>query len=57
MGKAYRVGVLGVGEPQLLRQSLREAGYVAGQNLTIEWRNPEGKPERFVDLAGPPRAT
>jgi ABC transporter substrate binding protein len=51
VGKAFRIGVLGVGEPQLLRQSLRDAGYVEGQNLTIEWRNPEGKPERFVDLA------
>ena len=51
VGKSFRIGVLGVGEPQLLRQSLRDAGYVEGQNLTIEWRNPEGKPERFVDLA------
>ena len=51
LGKAYRIGVLGVGEPELLRESLRDAGYVEGQNLTIEWRNPEGKPERFVDLA------
>jgi ABC-type uncharacterized transport system substrate-binding protein len=49
--KAYRVGSLGIGEPQLLRQSLREAGYVEGQNLVIEWRNPEGRPERFGDLA------
>jgi putative ABC transport system substrate-binding protein len=50
-GKAYRIGTLGIGEPQLLRASLHEAGYVEGQNLTIEWRNPEGKPERFADLA------
>jgi putative ABC transport system substrate-binding protein len=50
-GKAYRIGVLGVGEPQLLRESLRDAGYVEGQNLITEWRNPEGKSERFVDLA------
>ena len=49
--KAYRIGVLGVGEPQLLRQSLRDAGYIEGQNLTIEWRNPEGNAERLVDLA------
>jgi hypothetical protein len=27
-GKVYRIGVLGIGEPQLWRQSLREAGYV-----------------------------
>jgi putative ABC transport system substrate-binding protein len=34
-----------------LRQSLREAGYVEGLNLAIEWRDAEGKPERFGDLA------
>jgi putative ABC transport system substrate-binding protein len=50
-GKSYRIGVLGVGESQLFRQALREAGYVEGQNLTIEWRDPEGKPERVGDLA------
>ena len=49
-GRAYRIGVLG-GESQLLQQSLRKAGYVAGRNLTIVWRDPEGKPERFGDLA------
>src|SRR5262245_16424867 len=32
--RVYRIGVLGIGEPQLLRQSPREAGYVEGQNLT-----------------------
>src|SRR5215471_1492385 len=51
MGKIYRVGVIAVGEPQLLRQSLREVGYVEGQNLTIEWRDSEGKLERFDNLA------
>ena len=51
VGKAYRIGVLGVGERDLLRESLRDAGYVEGQNLTIEWRDAEGKAERFVDLA------
>jgi hypothetical protein len=30
-----------------LRQSLRELGYVEGLNLAIEWRNAEGKTERF----------
>jgi putative ABC transport system substrate-binding protein len=49
--KVYRIGVLGSGEDQLWRQTLREAGYVEGQNITLEWRNPEGKPERFGDLA------
>jgi putative ABC transport system substrate-binding protein len=50
-GRVYRVGLLGIGEPQVLRQILREAGYVEGQNLAIEWRNAEGRPERFGDLA------
>ena len=46
-GKGYRIGVLGIGEPTLMRQSLREAGYVEGQNLSIEWRNSEGHQERL----------
>ena len=49
-GKVYRIGVLGtVFEP--LRQSLREAGFSEGLNLAIEWRDAEGKAERFDDLA------
>jgi putative ABC transport system substrate-binding protein len=50
-GKVFRVGVLGVGSPELLRQSLREVGYIEGRNLAIEWRDAEGKPERFGGLA------
>jgi putative ABC transport system substrate-binding protein len=51
-GRVYRIGSLGIGEPDLLRQTLREAGYVEGQNLTIEWRSPaDGRPERFEGLA------
>ncbi len=50
-GKVFRIGVLGVGSPELLRQSLHEVGYVDGRNLAIEWRDAEGKPERFGDLA------
>jgi putative ABC transport system substrate-binding protein len=49
--KMFRIGVLGIGSPELLRQSLREVGYVEGLNLAIEWRDAEGKPERFGDLA------
>jgi ABC-type uncharacterized transport system substrate-binding protein len=51
-GKVFRIGVLGGGSPDLLRQSLREVGYIEGLNLAIEWRDAEGgKTERFGDLA------
>src|SRR5437660_1678534 len=56
-GKVWRVGVLSpvpstrAGAPALLRQTLRELGYVEGLNLAIEWRDAEGKTERFDDLA------
>ena len=49
-GKVVRVGAL-VTSPELLRQGLREAGYVEGQNLAIEWRDPAGQTERLDDLA------
>src|SRR5262249_24257551 len=32
-------------------QGLRELGYVAGQNLTIEYRSADGRSERFPELA------
>ena len=50
-GKTFRVGVLGIGSPDLLREVLHEAGYVEGRNLVIESRDSGGKPERFRDLA------
>ena len=57
-GKVYRVGVLSTSPPsaayrfsELLRQSLRDLGYVEGLNLAIEWRHTEGKAERWDDLA------
>lgn len=33
------------------RRALGEMGYVAGQNLAIEWRWAEGKVERLPELA------
>jgi ABC-type uncharacterized transport system substrate-binding protein len=33
------------------RQGLRELGYVEGQNIAIEPRNAEGRPERLLELA------
>src|SRR6266566_6507418 len=50
-GKIFRIGILGLGSSELLRQTLREVGYVEGLNLALEWRDPEGKTERFGDLA------
>ena len=52
VGKMFRIGGLGSGTPEVLRQALREVGYVEGLNLAIEWRGADGKPERFGDLAG-----
>jgi len=36
---------------EAFRQGLRELGYVEGQNITIEFRNADGRPERLLDLA------
>src|SRR5215469_2692014 len=52
------IGYLDVGGPDpanrfqaAFRQGLSEAGYVDGQNVRIEYRWAEGKPERFPALA------
>jgi putative ABC transport system substrate-binding protein len=58
-GKVYRVGFLrfGTGGPTTspaymgLRQGLRKLGYVEGQNLVLEYRSAERKPERRPKLA------
>ncbi len=36
---------------EAFRQGLRDLGYVEGRNLVIEYRNAEGKPERYPALA------
>jgi ABC-type uncharacterized transport system substrate-binding protein len=52
-----RLGVLLYSTPEedpqakALREGLRELGYVDGQNISIEYRFAEGKPERLADLA------
>ena len=36
---------------EAFRQGLREHGYVEGQNIAIDFRNAEGRPERLLELA------
>jgi ABC-type uncharacterized transport system substrate-binding protein len=52
--KTYRIAVLGnENNPpwEGFRQGLRELGYVDGQNVSIDWRWSEGKPDRLPALA------
>jgi putative ABC transport system substrate-binding protein len=55
--KMPRIGFLLAGDPtsestrfNALRQSLRESGYVEGQNIAIEYRYAEGKRDRFPKI-------
>ena len=54
-GRLARIGVLLPGNAgtgtEVLRQGLRELGYVEGRTAVIEWRWWEGKPERLGDAA------
>ena len=55
--KIPRIGVLLYSNPQAdpnnesFRRGMRELGYVDGQNITIEYRYAEGRPERLPELA------
>ena len=55
--RRYRVGMLDTSSRQLnanfgeLQQGLRERGYIEGQNLTFEYRSPDGRNESFAELA------
>jgi putative ABC transport system substrate-binding protein len=58
-GKFWRIGYLGYGAPgsdpsgiEGLRQGLRELGYVENQNIVVEYRYAEGKPDRLASLIG-----
>src|SRR5215475_1675309 len=56
LGKVHRIGVLSGGFPgpsadiQAFQQGLRDLGYIDGENLIIEHRYAEGKPDRYPDL-------
>jgi putative ABC transport system substrate-binding protein len=55
--KVFRVGMLSTRNPRSIPpfvafiQGLREHGYVEGENLTVEFRNAQGKPDRLPELA------
>jgi len=57
--KIPRIGYLGAFSPaagapllESFRQGLRELGYVEGQNIFIDYRWAEGRPDRLAALAG-----
>jgi ABC-type uncharacterized transport system substrate-binding protein len=56
-GKVARIGFLALNRaaaphlPEAFLQGLRDLGYVEGRNVVIEFRDAEGKPERFQALA------
>ena len=56
--KVPRIGYLSGFDParessrsETIRQALRERGYIEGQNIAIEYRYAEGKPDRRPELA------
>jgi putative ABC transport system substrate-binding protein len=56
--KVPQIGYLSSSDPttdfiraEMIRQGLRERGYIEGQNIAIEYRYAEGKPGRYPELA------
>ena len=56
--KVPRIGYLSAADParestrsEAIRLALRELGYIEGQNIAIEYRYAEGKPDRAAELA------
>jgi putative tryptophan/tyrosine transport system substrate-binding protein len=56
--KVFRIGYLSSGNPtsesaraEGIRLALRELGYIEGQNIAIEYRYAEGRPDRAPELA------
>ena len=53
-GKAWRIGILATANPRVydpFADELRRLGHIAGQSLTFDLRNAEGKIERLSSLA------
>ena len=55
-GKVWRVGFISTRagmdlNEEFFRQSMRELGYVEGQNMVFEWRFSAGKAERYPEFA------
>jgi len=56
--KVHRIGYLSSFDParessraEAIRLALRGLGYMEGQNIVVEYRYSEGKPDRFPELA------
>jgi putative ABC transport system substrate-binding protein len=56
--KVHRIGYLSGFDPareasrsEIIRQALRERGYIEGQNIAIEYRYAEEKPDRLPEIA------
>ena len=49
--RPYRIGILGVEDDEILRQSLRDLGYIEGRDVVIEFRNTAGSSARGDDMA------
>jgi putative tryptophan/tyrosine transport system substrate-binding protein len=56
--KVARIGYISSGDPasesnriEAIRLTLRDLGYIEGQNIAIEYRYAEGKQDRFPELA------
>jgi putative tryptophan/tyrosine transport system substrate-binding protein len=53
-GKVPRIGYLAAGSPPAnpaFWQGMRDLGYIEGENILVEYRWAQGKPERLPDLA------